>query len=88
MSKEIEAVILLSVELGSEDAVLKRVSMKPGVRVVYEILGIYDITVFILAWSEEDLDRLIYKVSKADPRIIGFTVLRIINKRLKILDMY
>lgn len=78
-----KAIVLINIEIGSEEEVLKQLNNIPNVKETYLVYGVYDIVAVIEANTQDELREIVVKHVRRIPKVRSTTTMMVIEERRK-----
>ncbi|MEZ0289950.1 MAG: Lrp/AsnC ligand binding domain-containing protein [Sulfolobales archaeon] len=75
-----KALVLINIEIGSEEEVLARLREIPNVKETYLVYGVYDIVAVIEAQTQDELREIVVKYVRRIPKIRSTTTMMVIEE--------
>lgn len=78
-----KAIVLINIEIGSEEEVLNQLNKIPNVKETYLVYGVYDIVAVIEAQTQDELREIVVKHVRRLPKVRSTTTMMVIEERKK-----
>ncbi|MEM0044374.1 MAG: Lrp/AsnC ligand binding domain-containing protein [Sulfolobales archaeon] len=75
-----KALVLINIEIGSEEEVLSKLREIPNVKETYLVYGVYDIVAVIEAQTQDELREIVVKHVRRIPKIRSTTTMMVIEE--------
>ncbi|MCI4457009.1 MAG: Lrp/AsnC ligand binding domain-containing protein [Desulfurococcaceae archaeon] len=78
-----KAIVLINIEIGSEEEVLSQLAKIPNVKETYLVYGVYDIVAVIEANTQDELREIVVKNVRRIPKVRSTTTMMVIEEHKK-----
>ncbi|MEM3662354.1 MAG: Lrp/AsnC ligand binding domain-containing protein [Sulfolobales archaeon] len=75
-----KALVLINIEIGSEEEVLSKLREIPNIKETYLVYGVYDIVAVIEAQTQDELREIVVKHVRRIPKIRSTTTMMVIEE--------
>jgi DNA-binding Lrp family transcriptional regulator len=78
-----KAIVLINIEIGSEEEIMSQLAKIPNVKETYLVYGVYDVVAVVEAQTQDELRELVVKHIRRLPKVRSTTTMMVIEEHKK-----
>ncbi|MGC9148915.1 MAG: Lrp/AsnC family transcriptional regulator [Sulfolobales archaeon] len=78
-----KAIVLINIEIGSEEEIMSQLAKIPNVKETYLVYGVYDLVAVVEAQTQDELRELVVKHIRRLPKVRSTTTMMVIEEHKK-----